>query len=86
MAEPTEEQWVAIQGALANQQMIQAIKLYREATGADLVEAKTAVEKRQAELRSTLPSSSEAPRRAGCLGVIVLGAALILCLRLLLKP
>ena len=63
----------AIRASLSN--TIHAIKLYREATGVGLREAKEAVEKMAAEQPSgELPGSlpTNAPAK-GCFGLVVLG-------------
>ena len=49
MTEPTNEQWAAIREEVAAGRMIGAIKLYREATGAGLKEAKDAVDLKAAD-------------------------------------
>lgn len=53
---------------------IEAIKLYRKQTGGDLKDAKDAVERLAADHRIASPSKS------GCLGVVLLVAALLLAL------
>jgi hypothetical protein len=59
-------------------QKIAAIKLYREATGAGLAEAKDAVEKIEAELRGTSPEKFKAaPAGKGCLGMVVMVCAVV---------
>ena len=53
---------------------ISAIKLYRDATDAGLVEAKNAVEEMEVELRGKTPAGqAEKPVKAksGCFGVLV---------------
>ena len=55
---------------------IQAIKLYRTATGTDLKGAKDAVEAMERELRSTVPEQFTAQSaKGGCMTVIVLALA-----------
>lgn len=51
----TQEQITAVTDAIFAGQKIGAIKLYREATNASLVEAKEFVEKLEAELRLQYP-------------------------------
>jgi preprotein translocase subunit SecF len=51
----TQEQITAVTDAVFGGQKIQAIKLYREATRASLVEAKEFVEKLEDELRLQYP-------------------------------
>ena len=61
-----------IKEALFRGQRIEAIKLYREATDVGLAEAKTAVEKMEAELRASSPEKFNASTtKKGCLGVLV---------------
>ena len=50
-----DEQSVPIRNALFQGRKLEAIKLYREFTGSSLVEAKTAVEELEAELRKQSP-------------------------------
>jgi ribosomal protein L7/L12 len=69
----SNEQQLAIQQALYGAQKIQAIKIYREATGAGLSEAKAAVEKLEAELRAATPEKFTRPEaRKGCVGLLLL--------------
>lgn len=51
----TQEQIGAVTDAIFAGQKIEAMKLYREASGASLVEAKEFVEKLEAELRLQYP-------------------------------
>jgi len=74
MPEPTEQQWLAIQQELASGRMIQAIKLYREATGLGLKEAKDAMEAYHAKLRAEAPDRFPEMAKTGCMGVIILFA------------
>ncbi len=60
-----------IKEALFRGQKIEAIKLYREAIDVGLTEAKTAVEKMEADLRASSPEKFTAPTtKTGCLGVL----------------
>ena len=62
-----DDQLAAIKAALFHGQKIQAIKLHRKSTGSGLVEAKDAVEKLDAELRSPSPEQFvKAPVAKGC--------------------
>ncbi len=76
---PPDDRLTAIKEALYSGHKIEAIKLYREATGSQLVDAKNAVEKLEADLRSTSPEKFIAQSsRGGCsamfaLYVIVIG-------------
>lgn len=54
--EPTETQWNGIKAAIRAGNKIEAIKLYREATGASLLDAKEAVERIDASPSAPLPS------------------------------
>ncbi|MFM1767979.1 MAG: hypothetical protein RJA22_508 [Verrucomicrobiota bacterium] len=66
------EQRFAIHQALHGGQKIEAIKLYRDATGARLSEAKEAVEKMEAELRAATPEKFTRPEaRKGCVGLLL---------------
>ena len=61
-----------IKDALFRGQKIEAIKLYREATNVGLAEAKTEVEKMEADLRASSPEKFTAPAtKTGCFGVLV---------------
>jgi hypothetical protein len=62
--------------ALLPRNKIQAIKLYREATGVGLAEAKEAVEKMTGEVQATGGLPSNAPAK-GCFGLIVAGALIL---------
>src|SRR4051812_19374442 len=64
-----EEKLAGIREALFQGQMIEAIKLYRECTSTGLAEAKTAVEKLEAELRTNSPEKFATKSAGkGCLG------------------
>lgn len=78
MAELTPQQNDAIIDALYGGRKIEAIKLYREATGAELVDAKNFVEKLEAELRAQHPDKFKSPPGGkGCAaGVAMLAAVL----------
>ena len=78
MPEPTTEQWYEIQQHLFAGRKIQAIKIYREASGLGLKEAKDAMEAYEARLRSESPESFTAPAKTGCFSVILLFALLVL--------
>jgi len=73
-----EDKLAGIREALFRGQKIEAIKLYRESADTGLAEAKTAVEKLEAELRAASPEkfTAAAPRK-GCLGVVVIICALV---------
>jgi hypothetical protein len=73
----TDEARHAVTKAIEEGRKIEAIKLYREATGSDLAEAKRQVE----QMIAQLPSGAPKPigPSSGCLGVVAgalaLGAA-----------
>jgi hypothetical protein len=73
MPDPTTEQWQQIQAELFAGRKIQAIKLYREATGVGLKEAKEAMEAYAQELHQQAPERfAKGPARSGCAGMILL--------------
>jgi hypothetical protein len=83
MGEPTTEQWQEIQAHLFAGRKIQAIKVYREAAGVGLKEAKDAMEAYAAKLYEQSPQSfaKDPTAKSGCLGVfllILLGAIAVL--------
>lgn len=62
-----------IQKCLFEQSKIQAIKIYKEATGEGLKESKEAVERLDAELKSKFPERyTVGPKAAGCMSVLAL--------------
>ena len=65
-----------IRAALFAGRKIEAIKLYREATGADLRDAKDTVEGIERELRAQTPDLFTAPPGKGC-GLLVLSLGLL---------
>jgi ribosomal L7/L12-like protein len=68
-----EDKMVGIRDAILGGRKIEAIKLYRQATDAELMDAKKAVEALEKELRTTSPEQFTATSsRKGCTGVIVL--------------
>jgi len=73
MPEPTKEQWREIQQHIFAGRAIQAIKLYREATGGGLKESKDAMDAYAERLRRERPEhfSVGAPKK-GCAGMILL--------------
>ncbi len=72
MAEPTQEQWVTIQAALADGKMIEAIKVYRAATGVGLKEAKDAMDAYYEKLRAEAPDRFPERAKTGCAGIILM--------------
>ena len=85
-SEPTKEQWKEIADLLYAGRKIQAIKAYREITEAGLKEARDSVEKLEQQLREefpekfaaagVLPEKPAAAGESGCLGVVLLAAAI----------
>jgi hypothetical protein len=73
-----EDKSARIREALFRGQKIEAIKLYRQAADAGLAEAKTAVEKLEAELRVASPEKFVAAPGKGCLGIAVTVCAVVL--------
>jgi ribosomal protein L7/L12 len=70
-----EEKMVTIKEAIFRGQKIAAIKLYREAAGLGLAEAKDAVDRLEAELRSSAPYEFKAAESRGCLGMVLVAVA-----------
>ena len=69
-----EDKLTLIKEALYRGRKIEAIKIYRKATGMGLAEAKAAVETLEAGLRATEPQNFLAQtERRGCLGLVLLG-------------
>jgi hypothetical protein len=78
------EQIEALKRFLFAGQKIEAIKLYRRLTGAGLAEAKTAVDKAEADLRVAEPGSfSAAAGRSGCGAALfaftIFGSTVLIC-------
>lgn len=72
MNEPTPDHVLEkIKEALYAGRKIEAIKVYREARGVGLKEAKEDVEKLEAELRQRSPERFKAAAGQGCLGMVV---------------
>jgi hypothetical protein len=80
-AQIPEEKLTGIKEALFQGQKIQAIKIYRKSTDAGLAEAKEAVEKLEADLRTRFPERFPAkPAGKGRLLVVLLLAISLLVL------
>ena len=79
----SEDKLASIKEALFQGKKILAIKLYREATGTGLAEAKDAVDKMEQELKRFSPEKFAAPSRTGCFGVLVAVCSLALTLLVL---
>ena len=71
-SEIPDEKMTAIKDAVFRGQKIAAIKLYRQATGLGLAEAKEAVERLEAELRSSTPFEFKKEASRGCLGIVLI--------------
>jgi CHASE3 domain sensor protein len=69
MSSLNDEQLRQINEELLARRKIAAIKIYREATGCQLVDAKQEVEKIEAVLRQKEPERFA--RKSGCMGVLV---------------
>ena len=73
----SDPQRQAIENEILAGRKIGAIKLYREATQTELVEAKRAIEDLEVDLRRRCPEKFvDGDRKAGCLGVLVTVALL----------
>lgn len=66
-----EQKLSTIKQAIFSGRKIDAIKLYREATGLGLAEAKDSVERLEAELRSSAPADFKKVESRGCLGIVL---------------
>jgi hypothetical protein len=73
--ELTEEDVGQISDALLSSRKIEAIKIYREATGSGLMEAKAFIEKLEDGLREEYPEKFP-ERGKGCAAVFLIGLAL----------
>jgi len=84
----TEQQRQAIYAEIFGGRKIEAIKLYREATGCQLIEAKQAVEKVEKDLRQREPGRfAKRAGKSGCMSgvavVAVLGSAALVTVYIL---
>ena len=78
MNQLTEQQQQAINAEIFGGRKIEAIKLYREATGTGLKEAKDAVEGMEADLRQLEPNKfAKSAGKSGCLSVVAVVALLV---------
>ena len=82
-----ENKRAAIENAVFQSRKIDAIKLYRAATGAGLAEAKECVEKMEADLRAKAPERFSATTTSkGCRpAVLMFAAACLLFLLMVVK-
>lgn len=74
--ELSDDQAKEIAAAILAGNTIAAIKLYREATGLGLKEAKTAIDHIRAELAGEHPEALQ-KQKAGCAPIVILGFLLI---------
>lgn len=78
MNQPTEQQRQAINAEIFGGRKVEAIKLHREATGCQLVDAKKAVEDMEKELRQREPTKFAHPTgKSGCLSLVAAFALLL---------
>jgi hypothetical protein len=72
MPELTEQKQQEIEAAVLGGKKLEAIKLYREASGLGLKEAKDWVEELERQLRFKQPEKFSAlPKKAGCFGMVM---------------
>jgi ribosomal protein L7/L12 len=76
MPELTDQQRGQINAHLFQGRKIEAIKVYREAMGGELVDAKKAVDAIEQDLRQREPKKF-AKTKSGCVGVLVTVAVLV---------
>lgn len=78
MGQLTEQQRQAVNEAILGGRKIEAIKIYREATGVGLKEAKDAVEELEKGSRQNKPEKlTLRTGKSGCLGVVAAVALLV---------
>ena len=78
MNPPTEQQQQAINADIFGGRKIEAIKLYREATGVGLKEAKDAVDGIEKDLRQREPNKFAKPAgKSGCMSVVAVVALVV---------
>jgi ribosomal protein L7/L12 len=78
MNQLTEQQRQAINAEIFGGRKIEAIKLYREATGEGLKEAKDAVEDMEKDLRQREPNKfAKSTGKSGCMSVMAVVTLLI---------
>lgn len=78
MNQLTEQQRPAINAEIFGGRKIEAIKLYREATGAGLKEAKDAVEEIEKDLRQREPNKfAKQTGKSGCMSVVAVAVLLV---------
>ncbi len=74
-----EESAAALTAALFAGNKIEAIKIYRNASGGGLKEAKQAMDALEADLRKECPENFTFAAKQGCLGLILFGGLLATC-------
>jgi len=78
MPQLSEQQLQAIKAEILAHRKIEAIKLYREALGGQLVDAKKAVEDIESEMRQREPEQfTLRTGKSGCLGVVAAITSLV---------
>jgi ribosomal protein L7/L12 len=78
MNQLTDQQRQAINAEIFGGRKIEAIKLYREATGSQLVEAKQVVEQIESDLRQREPNKFvHSTGKSGCMSVVAVLALLV---------
>ena len=78
MNQLTEQKRQGINAEIFSGQKISAIKLYREATGAGLKEAKDAVEVMEKDLRQREPGKfAKSAGKSGCMSVVAVVTLLV---------
>ena len=78
MNQLTEQQRQAINADIFGGRKIEAIKLYREATGVGLKEAKDTVDGMEKDLRQREPNKFAKPAgKSGCISVVAVVALLV---------
>lgn len=74
--QPAPDKLAMVQQAIFKRNKIEAIRIYREATGSGLADAKAAVEKLETELRQQSPERFDSGGGKGCM-VMVMTALLL---------
>ena len=75
MAQPTDQQRRDLEKEIFAGRKISAIKLYRKVTGAELVDARQAIEDMEVDLRRSSPENFiSGGNKSSCLGVLACAA------------
>ena len=78
MNQLNEQQHQQVNAEIFGGRKIEAIKLYREATGCQLIEAKQAVEEMEKDLRQREPNKfAKSAGKSGCMSVVAVLTLLI---------